>query len=678
MLVNNGVELDTVKYTITPHKGTCNGPDSIYTVAVQPKPKLMNSSLFKAICDSSYTNILLLRNMDSTRFTWTCTATSPNLSGYSSNTINPDTIINQLLRNNGLTVDTVIYHILPNAFGCAGDNYNFRVAVYPEPNLTTTPLFKSICDNAFTNISLTSGTDSTDFTWIAWGSSVNVSGYSSSSVPALMINQQLHNTSFSNQTVTYRIVPHTRGCDGDSVNYTVTVFPTPDLSNVPKSTAVCSNTTTNILLTSHVAGTQFTWRAIGSSFQVSGYSSNTIPVTTINQLLVNNGFNVETVTYRLMPSANGCNGDSVDFIVTVYPVADVYFVPSSQIFCSGLSTGLTLHSHVTGATFTWTARGSSLQVTGYGPGSGSQIQQTLLNTGIIVEEVWYKVTPVAHSCTGTPDSALVSVKPVPVVSLPVCFDDLTFINAKPINLTGGVPPGGTYSGLGVTSAIFYPAVAGTGTHNISYSYTNTFGCLRTSIVPITVLPIQPFTCGNVFTDIRDLNTYPTVQIGGQCWTAANLNYGTEIPSSQAQRDNCIPEKYCYNDDPAFCALSSVLYQWDEMMRYNDAPGIQGFCPPTWHIPTEAEWNTLFTNYISSGFAGSPLKYTGYSGFNALLNGVRFNGTTWSFSNFATMIWSSASHGPNKAWAHGMNEYNYSVSFYPSSRSNAFSVRCVHD
>jgi uncharacterized protein (TIGR02145 family) len=113
-----------------------------------------------------------------------------------------------------------------------------------------------------------------------------------------------------------------------------------------------------------------------------------------------------------------------------------------------------------------------------------------------------------------------------------------------------------------------------------------------------------------------------------------------------------------------------------MMQYSDVAGIQGLCPPAWHIPTETEWAILFNFYTNNGFAGSPLKATGFSGFNALLMGGRFDNMTWDFSNFATFIWSSNAYGLTKAWAHGMNSFDPSVSFYPSSRSNAFSVRCI--
>jgi uncharacterized protein (TIGR02145 family) len=160
--------------------------------------------------------------------------------------------------------------------------------------------------------------------------------------------------------------------------------------------------------------------------------------------------------------------------------------------------------------------------------------------------------------------------------------------------------------------------------------------------------------------------------------AANLDYGTPLASAQYQTDNCIPEKYCFNNNPANCTSGGGLYQWDEVMTYRNAPGIQGLCPPGWHIPAEPEWLLLFSNYINSGFAGSALKFTGYSGFDALLVGTEFMRKGWFFNGFATMIWSSAAIGTNKAWAHGMNTYNPSVSFYPSYRSNSFSARCLRD
>jgi uncharacterized protein (TIGR02145 family) len=265
-----------------------------------------------------------------------------------------------------------------------------------------------------------------------------------------------------------------------------------------------------------------------------------------------------------------------------------------------------------------------------------------------------------------------------MVSFTLCVDPVTTTDAQPIKLKGGNPVNGTYSGRGVSSAILYPALAGVGMDTIYYFYTNTYGCSRNNYIVLSVIAPLPFSCGNTLTDPRDNKQYPTIQIGTQCWMAANLDYGQLLSASSTQRDNCVVEKYCYNDNPGNCTTSGGLYQWDELMKYDNTAASQGYCPPGWHIPTENEWNTLFSIFLGNGFAGSPLKYTGYSGFNALLDGVRFKNASWSFNNFATLFWTSTSHGLFKAWAHGMNEFNPSVSYYPASRSNAFSVRCIKD
>ncbi|MCX6247786.1 MAG: hypothetical protein NTW10_08645, partial [Bacteroidetes bacterium] len=396
--------------------------------------------------------------------------------------------------------------------------------------------------------------------------------------------------------------------------------------------------------------------------------------------LVNTGFNIESVDYAVTPSLNGCDGPVAHYLVTVYPVADVYFNPNGQSLCSGSPTAISLLSHVANTTFNWTAAGSSGFVGGYSPGVGNTISQPLTNTGPDVENVNYDVFPTANTCPGTDSHVIVNVSPIPATTLNMgCTYSLTTTNAKPFILRGGIPLGGTYSGTGVNSGSFFPGLAGAGTFAISYLYSNTWGCSASATQNITVnnVPV-PLPCNNTLIDIRDNNQYPTVKLGTQCWMAKNLDYGIQIPSTSTQRDNCMIEKYCYTDNGTNCTSMGGLYQWDEVMRFEDTPALQGICPPGWHVPAESDWTTLFNFYTSNGFAGSPLKYSGYSGFNALLNGIRFDNRNWYFDSFATFFWSSTSFGPAKAWAHAMNTFNPSVSYYPANRSNSFFVRCIQD
>ena len=81
------------------------------------------------------------------------------------------------------------------------------------------------------------------------------------------------------------------------------------------------------------------------------------------------------------------------------------------------------------------------------------------------------------------------VNPLPTVTMSALAE--VCASASTFPLTIGSPTGGTYSGTGVVGGTdFNPAVAGAGTHTITYSYTDpTTGCMNTATTSITVDPI---------------------------------------------------------------------------------------------------------------------------------------------------------------------------------------------
>jgi len=759
-LINNGNEIDTVIYNVIPQNGICTGEDTTFVIAVYPTPIFSNQELVKSICDSSFTNIILLSNFDTTRFTWTCTANSPNITGYSENTTTPDTLINQLLLNSGYNIDTVYYHIVPLITVCPGDTSIYKVAVYPIPDLANADRTDTICDSSFTNIILTSHVTGTLFTWRAFGSSPLVTGYSNSTTPGILIDQQLENIGFVYQTVTYRLLPSANGCIGDSVDYFVTVNPgdSVEISIAASANNVCTGTLVTFTATPLHGGTNpfYQWKVngvnVGTNNPVYNYipansdlvwcvltSSETCisnnPASSIqHQMVVNpllpvsvtisassNPFCIaNSVTFTATHSnggsspswqwkVNGANM-SIDSLYTYYPVNGdmVSCVFTSSASCvtgnpatsntitmtgtTGLPAGVSINAipnpFCPGSSVTCTAT----------PGNGGTnpvYQWNVNGINVGINSPTYIFNPLNNDsvrCVMTSNLSCVSWNPAtsnkiilsgtlaPIVTFTRCFDSITRINAKPIKLKGGIPLGGTYSGPGVnsTTGVFTPSVAGIGTKIITYSYTNVALCSASKTKTIIVQSASAFICGNNLTDIRDGKVYPTLKIGSQCWMASNLNYGNRIPSTGHQRDNCTPEKYCYNELTANCEQRGANYQWDEMMQYEDIPGLKGLCPPGWHIPSETEWQTLFSNWTNNASAGAPLKYSGYSGFNALMSGVRHLNVQWDYQNLATFFWSSTPYGAYKAWAYGMNDYDPSVAAYPSSRANAFSIRCTKD
>jgi uncharacterized protein (TIGR02145 family) len=488
-------------------------------------------------------------------------------------------------------------------------------------------------------------------------------------------------------SITYSYIP----ANGDIVTCVLTSNAVCATGNPATSNAITMTVNPNLLVSITITASANPF-CMGSSVTFTGVPVNGAPTPSFQWQVngVNVGINSPTYTYNPLngdlvsciltssitcPLGNPATSNTITMVVISNLPAGVTIAASSNPFCPGSA-----------VTFTATpVNGGSIpvyqwKVNGINAGTNSH---TFTYNPADNDSVRCVMTSNLSCVTGNPASSaeiIMSGTLAPIVTFTSCFDTITTVNAQPIKLKGGIPLGGIYSGPGVNSltGAFTPATAGTGTKTITYSYTNVVLCTASKSIHIIVQAAPVFTCGNNLTDIRDAKVYQTVQIGSQCWLASNLNYGTILASSQDQRDNCISEKYCYNDNPTNCANQGGLYQWDELMLYDNTPGDQGFCPPAWHIPTENDWNTLFAIYINNGFAGSPLKYSGYSGFNALLSGVRHINKSWDFQGFATFFWSSTLRSSTQVWAHGMNEEDPSVSIYPASRANAFSVRCVHD
>lgn len=179
-------------------------------------------------------------------------------------------------------------------------------------------------------------------------------------------------------------------------------------------------------------------------------------------------------------------------------------------------------------------------------------------------------------------------------------------------------------------------------------------------------------------------TYNTVQIGSQCWLRENLDVGERINGSQDQTDNSTVEKYCWGNDTANCTTYGALYQWDEAMQYVTTQGARGICPPGWHVPTLADFQTLSAVV---GDDGNALKRqdqgtgagqgTNTSGFSGLLAGSRsYTGFFYDLGSFGN-LWSSTQ---NASGAYGLYLYYYSddVGLLSSYKPFGFSVRCLED
>ncbi|MFH2143823.1 MAG: FISUMP domain-containing protein, partial [Bacteroidota bacterium] len=268
------------------------------------------------------------------------------------------------------------------------------------------------------------------------------------------------------------------------------------------------------------------------------------------------------------------------------------------------------------------------------------------------------------------------------------------------SLEGNTPVTGTgvwsiISGIGgVVSDVNNPSSIFTGDVNNLYEliWTISNSCGSSADTVVISFSSPPFNCGDTLTDTRDGQLYPTVQIGTQCWTAKNLNYGVEISGTLEQTNNSVVEKYCYGNISGNCDIYGGLYQWDEMMEYSTTPVLQGICPAGWHIPTDDEYKTL-EMYLGMSQAdadldnawrgtdeGTKLKVGGTSGWESLLGGGRFNSTTYTALNSYGYYYTSDEYSlnTNMAWRRCLNTTAQVGRWNTFPKSYGFSVRCVKD
>ena len=170
---------------------------------------------------------------------------------------------------------------------------------------------------------------------------------------------------------------------------------------------------------------------------------------------------------------------------------------------------------------------------------------------------------------------------------------------------------------------------------------------------------------DTMTDARDGQTYRTVKIGNQVWMAENLNYKTE-------------KSYCYNDSAEYCTTYGRLYEWNAAMRA---------CPDGWHLPTNAEFEVLFSTVGGQFTAGMKLKST--SGWDRDGNGS----DDFSFSALPTgyvgvdgnyyndkkaYFWSSTEHYSDVAYFIRLDYGNDSADLVDDLKILGYSVRCAKD
>ena len=179
----------------------------------------------------------------------------------------------------------------------------------------------------------------------------------------------------------------------------------------------------------------------------------------------------------------------------------------------------------------------------------------------------------------------------------------------------------------------------------------------TKIPSDSVMPMQSMT------DSRDGHVYRTVDIGDQTWMAENLSYDMAGSECLAGEDSC--------------DVRGRFYEW------NNA---KNACPVGWHLPSTAEWYTLFSTVGGQRVAGKALKNkTGWDGCDDCKDEYGFSAIPTGFASSMSIFlgenvdfWSFAENDLNHAYLMFLNDNTDMARIIDCDYLMRYSIRCVKD
>jgi len=391
----------------------------------------------------SFTGLSSSYCMNSTSVTLTGTPSGGTFSGngISGNSFSPFSA--------GVGTHNIIYTY---SNGLCSNTDTQSVIINPLPNVSFTGLDTAYCKNAATAI----------LTGIPSGGTFNGSGITGNVFNPSSINPGVYSIVYS--------YTDANACSNSQTKNT-------HINSVP-----IANAGTNITIQYNSNATLFGSASTGSGLYSYSWSpadslvfANVQNPTTIN--LKSTNLFILTVTDLM----TGCQDTSHTKVIVASLQISAFVNAFPQTICSGNSSQLV--AYASGGSGIYSYSWASNPV-----GFNSTIANPVVYPSV---STTYTVT-VSSGSNSTTATSFVIVNQTPNVSFTGLLNSYC-INSQAVTLMGN-PSGGNFIGNGIIGNTFNPSTAGVGSHQIVYSFANTFGCFNkdTQIVIINSLPTVNF------------------------------------------------------------------------------------------------------------------------------------------------------------------------------------------
>ncbi len=520
--INSSTQNDVISTVIatpvyTNNSVSCPGATTSFTLTVNPTPTVIAPNN-QTVCNGGTTSQIVFSGTG-TSYTWTNSDPSISLASNGTGTINQF-----VATNNGASPVNAQIAVTPVFLGsnisCAGNPQNFSISVNPTPTLLD-PTDQIVCNNTLTNAVNFSG-NGTSYSWVNDNPSIGLLAAGTGNILAF----NSINTSLTPIIATISITPNFSGgaasCPGVGQSFTITVNPTPSLTQLTSEVLCDGSSTSPIIFTG--TGTSYSWTNNTPAINLAASGIGDIPSFTIDNPSTSNVL-VATISATPIYTNAGlnCQGNSQQMTFTVNPTPVITSI-SNLTYCNASNTQLISFAG-TGTTYNWTNNNTTIGLNTSGNGNSissfnaiNQSTQTVSST--------INVTPqyVANgiTCPGNSTNFTITVNPTPtvnpIVNQSLCNGTLT----NPVIFTGNV-----------TSTVFNWTnnVSTIGLSNAGSSDITSFNGLNNGTTPviaqINVTPVfttNNISCpGNSQSFTYTINPTPSVNNPGNQYSCEGVN-----------------------------------------------------------------------------------------------------------------------------------------------------------
>ena len=473
--------------------------------------------------------------------------------------------------------------------GCS--NNSVVVTVLPSPQINSVN-DQFTCAGTPTMPINFSGTPGATYSWANSNTSIGLAPIGNGNIPTFIAQNNSPYTIMATIIVTPSLTTGNQTCIGTPEIFNILVEPVPIAYPVNNEVVCCQSSTSPIIFYSNVPA-NFSWFAVSSSPQLTGYPINgtgIIPSFTP----VNNSSIAETITFSYTAiGAQGCYGPTSTFTITVLP-CNISVDPVTNLeFCNpGNFNGITFTGNASSYNWTNNQPGSGIPIFG----TGSIPSSTLTNNTqqVIVSHI--VVTPTfttnGLSCAGNGIDFFINVYPTPAVNAGtdqnICIGDL-------VTLTGSGAHTYVWNN-GVDNGVpFAPS------NSTSYVVTGTDvnGCVNSDTIQINVNTPSSSTV--------NINSCDSYTLNGQTYNSGGI-YTQVIPNA-AGCDSTITLDLTLNYSPITPIVtiqnevnlstsnnSGVTYQW---IQCSDLTAIAGQINSSFNPTVNGLYAVVATNSCGS-------------------------------------------------------------------------------